>query len=285
MTLYGVDLSSNNPGFPVGELHRQGFSFLTARCSIGSHTDTEYLYLMSGAKTTNTLFAAYHFLKSAGHTPIKDQVTACVAGIRDKSIPLMLDWEEDINSIPLVGDAVAFINGVRAAGIRIGNLYFPHWYWTKIGSPTVGLPPYPLVNSNYGGNVSTYASVQYNNIGGDSAAGWGRYAGDKVPVILQIGSRIKIDHYSGLVDADVYKGTLEQLKTSRMFKDWGAVTVSVPPDAPTPHWETLSPPWTDRITDEAGLETHSAAYWLEHPNQTLKEVNAKLDRIIKHLGA
>lgn len=264
MTLFAPDVSQFQAGLRVHALKQQGFSFLTARASIGGRVDPEYSRFRAEARAENMLFAGYHFLKSSGHTAIPVQVAACKSAVAPED-DVMLDWEKDTNSIPNLHDATMFLAQAKAAGIRVRDDYLPHWYWKDIGRPDSALP---LVASDYGTNPIGYASVIYP---GDSH--WpADYANNHV-ILWQFGSRIKIDGFPGLVDCNAFRGSIEQLKALAVFRDWSK---PVTKPSPSPAWaifKTNSPYWQAIIT---GTVQMTAAQRLGDIEQKVNEILALL---------
>jgi hypothetical protein len=216
MTLYGTDFSQYNENSQTGKpvpvilLKQQGFSFLSARSSIGTDTDTHYFHFRNRAHYHKIPFNAYHYVK-AGILP-HQQAVHCKSVVGN--IPLFVDCEE--------GDwshSLQFIESCRAVKVNVVALYLPHWRWSELGSPDLTgyvTNDLALIASSYGQNINGYASHVYP---GDNAPGWNSYGG-KTPTILQFGSRIKLDKWSAGVDGDAYKGNVTQLQKSGLFHTW-----------------------------------------------------------------
>lgn len=271
MTLFGPDVSSFQAGLRVHSLKQQGFTFLSARASIGHHIDTEFPRFRAEAKAENMLFAAYHFLKSSSNTPIAEQVATCRRAVSNED-DVMLDWERDINSVPNANDASMFIAQARAAGIRVRDDYLPHWYWKEIGQPDSSLP---LVASRYVKGTG-YASVIYP---GDRF--WpADYANNHV-ILWQFSDQVKIDSFGSLVDCNAFKGTLDQLKALSVFRDWSK---PVTQPAKKPAWsifKTVSPYWQAIIT---GNDPMTAAQRLGDIEQQVSKINTQVAEILTILN-
>jgi GH25 family lysozyme M1 (1,4-beta-N-acetylmuramidase) len=212
MTTFIPDVSQYQSGLTVATLKNQGFTGLSARCSIGAHTDREFSRFRAEAKLYDMPFAAYHFLKSDGHTRIADQVAACEIALGDKSIPCMLDWERDTNSQPVLSDAKQFLHGAAYAGLRFHLNYLPHWYWSEIGRPD---SPLPLVASSYGSNPVGIAQDIYP---GDSH--WPADYAHSFVALWQFGSNIVVPGYAGRIDCNASLAPIAELIQHGWFKDW-----------------------------------------------------------------
>src|SRR6266496_6517074 len=221
MTVFTVDVASFQRGLSVKQIKAAGFVGMMARCSIGKNYDSEYQRFLKEAKALDFPFAAYHFLKGKNHTPIATQVSICLMAIKDLSVPLMLDVESDINSIPSWTDVTECERMISAQGKDCNSIYLPHWYWSQIGKPDVNLP---LIASAYGHNPAGKASAIYP---GDWA--WPQSYGGRLPILWQFGSRGYIDGYSsltgdsGLVDVNAYRGPAAGLITNNLMTGWGVV--------------------------------------------------------------
>lgn len=284
------DVSQYQAGLAVKSLKTQGYGGMIARASIGPSVDTEYARFYAEAKGLDFPFAAYHFLKSAAHTPIAVQVDACVAALKgDPSVPLMLDWEKDINSEPLVPDAEEFLTGIRGHGLRWELLYLPHWYWESIGSPG-NVPVAHMVASDYSAanGATGYASVIFPGLDKWPQA---NYA-NNTTVLWQFSDRVVIDGYSvkvggvwdKLIDCSASPHDMKTLISEGFFKDW---SVPVQPPAPTrPPWADVhshDPFWNSMITSGAGVSM-TAAQRLWDAESKVNHIEKMLETVCEHFG-
>jgi lysozyme len=219
MTIFTVDVSSNQGALTVREIKAAGYAGFMARCSIGSRADSEYARFRAEARAAEFPFAPYHFLKSHEHTPLDVQAKALADSIGDKSLRYMLDVESDINSTPSWSDAVKFTVISQGLGCRIGSLYLPHWYWQRIGQPVIHTP---LVASAYGENKAGPVNAIYP---GDEF--WPDAYGGTEPFLWQFGSRDRLigaPHDNDAMDVDVnaYRGNV---LPGSIFKHWVTPTV------------------------------------------------------------
>jgi hypothetical protein len=280
MTLYGIDISPFQAGLTLDKVKAQGYTFVTARVlsfpeisgTVHMVADPSYASFRDQAKKQGLLFAAYVMVHTQ-YTPA--QHAALIASvIGDRNIPIMLDWESDgVPSVPSFAFVLQCFDELVKRGLRVADLYAPHWYWQRMGSPALNVRGWALTNSNYGANAAGYASALYP---GDNSTGWAGFGG--LPVTkLQFGSRGRLDGYGGNVDVNAYRGTLAQLKALHLFTDW-----STPVAQPT---STPGNVWDDRLVAEDTISVHTAAYWLVHPNTVLAEVLANQQHIMASLAA
>src|SRR5437764_13043570 len=91
-------------------------------------------------------------------------------------LPVCVDVEKGSGD---VGNAIAFMDAVRAAGHPVPLLYLPQWYWSSIGSPSLaGLPA--LWSSKYPTTNPAPASVLYQGV---PQSYWNGYGGGNVAVL------------------------------------------------------------------------------------------------------
>lgn len=214
MTIFTLDVSSNQAGLTVREIKEAGYAGFMARCSIGSRADSEYARFRAEARAAELPFAPYHFLKSHTHTPLDIQAQVLAQNIGDKTLRYMLDVESDINSVPSWDDANKFAIMAQEFGCRIGSLYLPHWYWQRIGQPEIH---WPLVASSYGENPAGPVNQIYP---GDEF--WPDAYGNAEPFLWQFGSRDRLigpPHDNDAMDVDVnaYRGSI---LPGSIFKHW-----------------------------------------------------------------
>lgn len=236
MPLFGVDISSNNSQLHLASLKPQGYSFVTARCvAAGNRRDASYPTFYAQAKAAGLQFAAYVFPWTGISVANTAQVAADYIG--DKSIPVMIDWENDGKgpgaSVPSYAFAKSLFDALKAKGLNVRSIYTYRPYWQSQGSHLFTDRPWKLINANYGGNPYTTAADAYP---GDTSIGWAPYGG-LTPTILQFGSEIKITGYNdtvithrdrGGIDGNAFKGTLDQLRKTGLFKDFAPKPVPLP---------------------------------------------------------
>jgi hypothetical protein len=230
-------------GLNLDLLKPQGYSFVTARCTIPYPTnylfvDPYYNTFRYAAQYNGLLFAAYMFPKT--YAPISVQCAALANNIGDKSIPVMIDWESAPNTIP--GDNSnpneAFVKAIydelhNHHLLTVATIYTSKGYWSNHGGAPLSDRPWKLVAANWGTNPHGHASAVYP---GDSSPRWNAFGG-LTPTILQFGSNIVIDGYPdpGVVDGDAFRGTLDQLKALHIFKDYSTTQPVESLTAPTVH--------------------------------------------------
>jgi GH25 family lysozyme M1 (1,4-beta-N-acetylmuramidase) len=146
------------------------------------------------AKAAGALGIAYHFLHAGNPA---GQAAWCNA--RDGGLPLMLDWEPTGSSRPGMGDATGFIDAYRKAGGVCNLLYFPHWYWQQIGSPSLS----PMISRHMALWSSAYSGYS------DTGQGWAPYGG-MTPAVWQWTDAHAFNGQR--VDFSAFKGTIAQFR-------------------------------------------------------------------------
>lgn len=219
MTTFGVDVSNFQAGLSLTSVKSQGYAFCMALATQGNYFTNKYFAAQRDeAKAAGLLFAAYHFLDSRYSAASQADRLASVIG--DKSIPIMIDCEpytapSGATSKPRLSHCVAFRDACKARGMQVTLLYYPQWWWSQSGQSS--LKGWTVVESEYGNNPATTGSQAYP---GDTSARWTAFGG-VTPTILQFGSQVKLSGYSGGVDANAFRGTIEQLRNLGLFTDWG----------------------------------------------------------------
>jgi len=202
MTLYGIDISNYQANINLGEVAKEGFSWVEAKVSEGNHyKDPTWAANQSAAGQANLPIIGYHYANASDDPASQVQTWQANGGPN----VCMIDFEDNSGNID---NYWALVNAFNAAGIKVALSYIPQWYWNKIGSPDLSKVP-GLVSSAYPGG-SGYASTLYENGGGDSGEGWNSYGGGN-PVIWQFSDRASVAGMT--VDADAFRGSASDLTT------------------------------------------------------------------------
>lgn len=217
MTLWGIDVSEWQAGIDFQRIKDEGFSFVIARVGQGAggnyvtHKDSEWLRHRDECRRVGLTLVAYWYIGSK--LSPDDNARICQQWMEDDSVPVALDCENGSGDINHFRDIV---NAFTNRGLHVALSYIPKWYWNSIGAAILeGLPP--LWASHYV-NGSDYASNLYP---GDVSSFWDGYGNNHVEV-LQFSSSAIVASY--IVDADAYKGTLDQFKS----------LLTPPPPTPVP---------------------------------------------------
>jgi hypothetical protein len=201
MTIFGIDVSSYQGGIDLGEVAREGFTFVIIKATEGGgYTNPHYAAQLAAAQKAGLLTVSYHFVHSADEAGQIRRLEATVP----RGTPVILDAEVDgAGEYPVTFDLA---RQVTAAGWPVVGVYFPRWFWEQIGSPSlVGLGA--LWSSAYPGG-SGAASAIYAAAGGDAAADWAGYGGLRV-AIWQFTDKATVAGLAG-VDASAFRGTREE---------------------------------------------------------------------------
>jgi GH25 family lysozyme M1 (1,4-beta-N-acetylmuramidase) len=226
MTLFGIDVSKQQVGLQLATVKTQGYRYVMICCTEGaSHASPTYPTFLAQARQNGLLVSAYHYLRSDSSAAA--QAANLARHIIDKTIPVMIDCElGSHNSRPNMAMVSAFSAALKPHGMHVGSLYYPKFWWHETGEPN--LLGYHLVQALYGANPHGYGSDIYP---GDDSPRWAKMGG-VTPTILQFGSNGKLSGYTAnTCDVDAYRGTLDQLKALRIFKDYSK-PATTPPKLP-----------------------------------------------------
>lgn len=194
-------------GINIEEIRREGFDFLAVKVSEGidgsSLAAGSADFLRRGG-AAGLLSLGYHYL-DAGNEDAQARVFA--EALDNAGLPGMLDAEaiaaDGQTPILTMAGIRSFLAACRRLGARVPLLYLPHWYWDRLGRPSLaGLPA--LWASSYVSVASAPASVMYQS---HAPSSWDSYGALGVEV-LQFTDRAQVA--GQLVDADHYLGSREE---------------------------------------------------------------------------
>jgi len=214
-TTFYPDVSNHqDPPGPVPPVSVKGALAVCAKATEGvTFTDPDYTTFKAEASGAGVFFFAYHFLRR-GFADAQAEHCFAVTG---PDTGLMVDIEETGTSQPGIADAAAFTDRYRQLGGRCWLAYLPHWYWQKIGSPSLQ----PLIQRGMLLVSSNYPAGGYSGNG----PGWAPYGG-MTPTIWQYTPSQAFNGQK--VDFNAYKGTVAQLKSL-------VLTGKLPPAGPFKH--------------------------------------------------
>ena len=200
----GYDLSHHND-VDAGRLQGDFVIARTAQARGGQYGDTlDRLYKRhrDSARRAGKLFSAYFYVGSGrsaeGNVALHESVEP------DRSIPIMLDWENGSGNAALLESVYG---AFRNAGYFVWGLYAPRWYWQAQGGPDLSWGP-PLVTSRYVDNAPGTYESEYRST---PESYWLPY-GNNVIRMLQFTSVGRDPAYPGInLDMDAFKGTRAQL--------------------------------------------------------------------------
>lgn len=199
MALFGVDASHYQSGLPVSSLRGLGFSFLVAKATQGSNwRDAAFPYFLAQVKQAGLLFAAYHYLEVGSYSA----QAANTARVVPPAVPVWVDVEGGTTR----DQAYAYATEARSRGLTIAGIY-------NASQPS---PEYGWWRAAYGIDPTGTASYAYAANGGDAARYWD--AGQtRHPQLWQFCQHGRIAGFSGDVDFNAYRGTLQQLVATGWF--------------------------------------------------------------------
>lgn len=203
MTLFLIDASHYQSALPVASLRGQGFVGLIAKATQGTtFTDAKFDDFARAAQQAGLLFAGYHFLEPGGDASLRAQAVH-TAGVVPASIPVWVDAEAGATR----EQAYVYAAELRARGRDVAGIYnatqpakgYGGWWRAAYGIDPVGT-----------------AAYAYAANGGDRSDKWD--AGTvRHPDIWQFCQHGRITGFSGDVDLNAYRGTLQQLAASGWF--------------------------------------------------------------------
>lgn len=203
METFGLDISHHqNTTLDLRRCKQEsGLQFVFIKSSEGStFIDQKFAGYLAQARQAGMLTAAYHYVRSNASAAAQ---VANVVKVVPKDVPVIPDVEANSGGVALVRE---FVAKLQAAGYHVPLTYLPRWYWQQIGSPSlVGLPS--LWSSRYPDNVAGSIADEYADV---PATYWNGYGGLGVTV-LQFTSSLRIPSYTGVLDANVFRGTVSQL--------------------------------------------------------------------------
>lgn len=177
-TLYYPDVSNNNWSSTfaltnfLSQLAPEGFAGVVHKVSEGDYySDPYWSACQQWCQQNNLPCLGYHYVTTDSPDAQAAQWNSNGGGHN-----AMLDFEANSGDM---NNFWAVVNAFNNAGVNIQLVYLPNWYWGEIGQPDLSALPANqifLVSSNYP-DGSGYASVVYENSGGDTGRGWAPYGG------------------------------------------------------------------------------------------------------------
>jgi hypothetical protein len=222
-TLLYPDVSNNNWSSTqdlfnfLSQLVPEQFAGVCHKMSEGNYYEDPYgAQCQTWCQQNNLPFIGFHYVTT--DDPVSQAQTWRAAGGGNQ---VMMDWENnggDLNNL------WAVISAFNSAGVNVQLVYGPQWYWSQVGSGDLShfsANGILLVSSAYP-DGSGYASVVYQNCGGDSGEGWAPYGG-ATPSAWQFTDAANIAGIN--VDCNAYQGA-----------DIGVLfgTAPLPPPPPPP---------------------------------------------------
>ena len=245
MTIFGYDVSEHQGDFDHQKAYDEGYRFVIARTSQGAtYEDKKFRRNYKAIRKTPLLFAAYHRL---GTTPPVAQAKTVAGQIRNKKIPIFLDSETGGGNEAMNYQVAAEL---QKLGYRVIGNYFPEWYWSQIGKPSLRIGP--LWSSKYVSGTGTGAALY----GKMPKSYWDGYGGQKVRIV-QFSESTKIA--GQLVDANAFEGSMAELtdlfngsqgkkpEPAPVVTTLAGTRVNMPPMN-----DAIRQPFRDRLTNTAG---------------------------------
>lgn len=252
MTIFGCDISSYQHGLDVAHLPDP---FVLMKCTedVG-YADPDYPGWLTAVKASGKVPIAYHFIGPSD--PVK-QAAHLAAHIIDRSVPVMVDFEDEGSFHPTLAQLLALDDAIDAAGLNVVLNYLPRWKWANLESPSLaGLTQrgIGLVSSAYPNLTVAPAGQVYDAAGGDNGSGWGTYGG-VTPRLWQFSDRVADG--GQLVDMNAFRGSVDQLKAYLRISPPDPSPDPVPPTPipPSPEDDDMPAFATGQVTPGAGAVT------------------------------
>jgi hypothetical protein len=192
MTIKFPDLSHYKPDVPVA-----GLAALITKATQGTTmVDATYAGYRDAAHAEGIPFAGYHYVTTAD--PVAQARHAF--SVIGHAIPAMWDFEDGSGYLD---NLLAVHDAYTALGGRATLAYVPHWYWVKIGAPSLK----PLVDRGLALISSQYTTYS------DTGPGWNSYGG-MAPDIWQFTSSATLAGHTN-IDMNAFRGTAQEL--SKLF--------------------------------------------------------------------
>lgn len=197
-TVQGIDVSTWQGNIDWRKVKQSGKQFAFIRVSDGlTHHDQHFAANWAHAKQAGLIRGAYQFFRPS-QDPIRqaDLLVHAVGHLGAGDLPAVVDVEvgDGTPHATIIAHLHKWLDRVEHGTGRRPIIYTAGGLWPSLGS-THGFTGYPLWVANYG------ARCPY------MPAGWTKWA------FWQFSSTDRVSGVSGFVDANVFNGTLAQLKT------------------------------------------------------------------------
>lgn len=234
-TLFGIDVSEHQRDMSLKRaVEQDGMDFVILRLCDGTHTDTLFRSHLEDVERTDALIATYWYLRAPSEgTSISQQVDVIdqqMGGRRDLGVWIDVESVSGSRKLLTGEDVWAAKRELESRGYYVPGIYSGAWYWEHMpgGEPSMeGLGH--LWVSHYGSadRIGSAAAI-YHASGGPEHPGWSYPLGDRLPDILQTGSRGLVAGHQP-VDVNAFRGTRAEL--ARIFQPdhADATPVATPP--------------------------------------------------------
>lgn len=207
--LFGVDVASWQGKPDWDKVRGAGIRFAFSKVTEGTgYTNPTWAHNRAGMLALEGFVpGAYHFLRADSDAAAQARHFHRQAGDLS-AFAVALDVEPSDTSRPTAAQAKAWVEEYkRLSGGHPVIGYFPRWYWEQIGRPDLSFFD-TIWQSRYvdgtGGPEELYAKVPQS--------WWEPHGGEPIS-ILQFTSSATVPGIAGHVDANAFRGTLDQLHT------------------------------------------------------------------------
>lgn len=199
MGIRGIDISNYQAGMDLETVIRKNdIDFVIIQANDGTFKNVNFQRQLDAARRAGALVAAYMYQRPNWQATVdtfKSQVP--------NDVPAIVDVEDGSGS---VSESINIHRDLWNNGYKTPVIYFPKWYWDKVGQPSlVGLPP--LWKSWYANNSPDSYDSHLSKV---PSSVWNGHGG--LPVsILQFSGTGRLEGYNGNLDLNYFPGTREEL--------------------------------------------------------------------------
>jgi hypothetical protein len=187
--------------------------------------DASFNPMMEQFKARKIPFVAYVWVDAMA--PVTKAIHTAAA-LPDKSIPIMVDWEDPKCNFNRMAE---YVDAMRKRGYRVTLLYTGKYFWQSMGSPDLTKLGVDLVVARYGNQSPTgqyECEPRYTEMLPKYSV-WNWNIGGLKPSMWQFGSRIRWGtHYMDM------NAILDPAVISRSFKVWNPIPTPIPVPTPVP---------------------------------------------------
>jgi len=210
--IFGIDVSKHQGVIDWPKV--SGVTFAICRASLATTPDPTYARNVKGAQARGLLAGAYHFLYPSSIVSAVKQADLFYATVGNpEGLLAVLDVERDGTAMPTIADVRAFVKRWREKTAHPLIIYTGRWYWVGSSYPirnAKGSDLGPLWLSHYVDPVSPSIKILFSQV--DNTWWDVNFGGWDEATLLQFTSSAGVSGISGRVDANAYRGTIDELR-------------------------------------------------------------------------
>lgn len=223
----------NGTYLPLDQVKAAGYAALCVKIGQGASTatgagqtlDADWpTFRDQGRALWPRTFAGYWYLGDGAETPAS-QASRCAGYIGDKSIPIMLDWE---NGGGTYANLQAVLAAFQAAGLNVTMLYTRASYASAQGAANMDALGLTIVQARYYDTSIAGPDYLYSQV---PDTWWNAFSGG-TPEILQFSQNCTIIP-NWNIDCNAFRGTQSELETAFGYQPTVDTSVTMPVTLPT----------------------------------------------------